>query len=249
LRTGGSVVFALGLAALGVLMLLVKNIARSRLDHRQGLGPGDGSIMVITGLILLTTTVITIKTARGEATTHTPDLPDQGPTQSVKGTDRGFRLWFVGFRHGRPVVGAGIKLRTDGQVNRSLRPDSGGSESGTKRSSGPASAVVACRSHISYRKEVSGNGSGSPAVVVDEATQDVLSDKGMQLMIAVFALMEWGDRHLAPEGGPVRLRHRDCGALVHVGMHCNAGHAVENDDVDVVPGPALAGDRGAPGYG
>jgi len=67
-----------------------------------------------------------------------------------------------------------------------------------------------------------------------------LTDKGTQLMTAVFALMEWGDRHLAPEGGPVRLRHRDCGALVHVGMHCNAGHTVDNDDVDVVAGPAIS---------
>jgi uncharacterized protein (TIGR02611 family) len=84
LRTGGSVVFALGLAALGVLMLLVKNIAWPVLDSTidKIWGPVTGSIMVVTGLILLTTTVITIKTARGEATTHTPDLPDQGPTQS-----------------------------------------------------------------------------------------------------------------------------------------------------------------------
>jgi hypothetical protein len=51
--------------------------------------------------------------------------------------------------------------------------------------------------------------------------------------------MEWGDRHLAPDGGPVRLRHRDCGAQVHVGMHCNAGRGVDADDIDVVPGPAL----------
>jgi DNA-binding HxlR family transcriptional regulator len=66
-----------------------------------------------------------------------------------------------------------------------------------------------------------------------------LTDKGMQLMTVFFALMEWGDRHLAPDGGPVRLRHRDCGALVHVGMQCNAGHGVDADDIDVVPGPAL----------
>lgn len=52
-----------------------------------------------------------------------------------------------------------------------------------------------------------------------------------------------GDRHLAPDGGPVRLRHRDCGALVHVG--CNAGHAVEADDVDVAPGPALEDTEGS----
>ncbi|WP_212910116.1 helix-turn-helix transcriptional regulator [Streptomyces sp. TS71-3] len=91
-------------------------------------------------------------------------------------------------------------------------------------------AAAFCRSHarIPYREP-------------GQRTRDryALTDQGLQLLTALFALMEWGDRHLAPEGGPVRLRHRDCGAMVHVGLRCNQGHGVDADDIDVVPGPSL----------
>ena len=70
----------------------------------------------------------------------------------------------------------------------------------------------------------------------------VLTDRGSQLLTSLFALMEWGDRHLAPDGGPVRLQHRDCGAGVHVELHCNVGHTVQPADIDIVAGPATAAD-------
>ncbi len=73
MRTGASVLFALGLAAVGVVMLLVDDLSWPILDPTldKVWGPVTGSILVVTGLILLTTTAITIKTARGEPTTHT----------------------------------------------------------------------------------------------------------------------------------------------------------------------------------
>ncbi|SEC32916.1 transcriptional regulator, HxlR family [Streptomyces sp. 3213] len=67
----------------------------------------------------------------------------------------------------------------------------------------------------------------------------VLTDRGNQLMTVFFALMQWGDRHLAPDGGAVRLRHADCGAGVRAELHCNVGHTVTPDDLEVVPGPAI----------
>jgi DNA-binding HxlR family transcriptional regulator len=53
----------------------------------------------------------------------------------------------------------------------------------------------------------------------------VLTGRGRELLPALVALMQWGDRHLAdPDGPPVVLRHRDCGALVHAVLACDAGH-------------------------
>jgi uncharacterized protein (TIGR02611 family) len=74
MRTGASVLFAVGLAAVGVVMLLVDDLSWPVLDSTldKVWGPVTGSILVVTGLILLTTTIITIKMARGEPTTHTP---------------------------------------------------------------------------------------------------------------------------------------------------------------------------------
>ena len=78
MRTGGSVSFALGLVGLGVVMLFVEDVAwpvfNDLIDRVWG--PVTGGILIVTGLILLTTTVITIRTARGEPTTHTPDVSD-----------------------------------------------------------------------------------------------------------------------------------------------------------------------------
>src|ERR1700686_1516720 len=41
-----------------------------------------------------------------------------------------------------------------------------------------------------------------------------LTDKGADLFPALVALMQWGDRWLDDCGGPVQLRHRDCGGPV-----------------------------------
>jgi DNA-binding HxlR family transcriptional regulator len=66
-----------------------------------------------------------------------------------------------------------------------------------------------------------------------------LTDKGAELFPALVALMQWGDRWLDDRGGPVELRHRDCGERVAVELRCAAGHGVTPSELD------LAAHRGA----
>jgi DNA-binding HxlR family transcriptional regulator len=61
-----------------------------------------------------------------------------------------------------------------------------------------------------------------------------LTEKGGDLFPALAALMQWGDRWLDDRGGPVELRHRDCGEPVAVELRCAAGHAVDPDGLDLV---------------
>lgn len=63
----------------------------------------------------------------------------------------------------------------------------------------------------------------------------LLTDKGADLFPALVALMQWGDRWLDDRGGPVELRHRDCGQRVKVQLRCDAGHAVGPDQLDLAP--------------
>jgi DNA-binding HxlR family transcriptional regulator len=60
-----------------------------------------------------------------------------------------------------------------------------------------------------------------------------LTDKGADLFPALAALMQWGDRWLDDRGGPVELRHRDCGEPVAVELRCAAGHAVTPGELDL----------------
>ena len=54
-----------------------------------------------------------------------------------------------------------------------------------------------------------------------------LTDKGRDLYPTLVALMQWGDRYLAEDGGaPLALEHRDCGAAVRLELTCEAGHSV-----------------------
>jgi DNA-binding HxlR family transcriptional regulator len=62
-----------------------------------------------------------------------------------------------------------------------------------------------------------------------------LTEKGADLFPALVALMKWGDRWLDDRGGPVELRHRDCGEPVAVELRCAAGHFVTPDDLDLAP--------------
>ncbi len=65
-----------------------------------------------------------------------------------------------------------------------------------------------------------------------------LTDKGTDLFPALAALMQWGDRWLADDDGPIELRHRDCGAPVHTRLRCEHGHDVEVDELDVARRPS-----------
>jgi DNA-binding HxlR family transcriptional regulator len=60
-----------------------------------------------------------------------------------------------------------------------------------------------------------------------------LTERGADLFPALVALMQWGDKWLDDRGGPVELRHRDCGEPVAVELRCAAGHAVTPGQVDL----------------
>src|ERR1700761_5787814 len=61
-----------------------------------------------------------------------------------------------------------------------------------------------------------------------------LTEKGADLFPALVALMQWGDRWLDDRGGPVELRHRDCGEPVAVELRFHAGHEVTAAELDLV---------------
>jgi len=67
--------------------------------------------------------------------------------------------------------------------------------------------------------------------------QYVLTDKGADLFGVLVALMQWGDRWLDDRGGPVEMRHRDCGERVGVELRCAAGHSVDSDELDLAASP------------
>ena len=60
-----------------------------------------------------------------------------------------------------------------------------------------------------------------------------LTEKGAGLFPVLVALMRWGDRWIDDRGGPVELRHRDCGETVEVELRCAAGHDVTPDELDL----------------
>jgi DNA-binding HxlR family transcriptional regulator len=62
-----------------------------------------------------------------------------------------------------------------------------------------------------------------------------LTDKGRDLLPAVFALMQWGNKHLQGEdGGPLRLVERGTGEPVVIGPQTVSGRAVGVDDLAIV---------------
>jgi DNA-binding HxlR family transcriptional regulator len=62
-----------------------------------------------------------------------------------------------------------------------------------------------------------------------------LTQKGADLFPTLVALMQWGNRWLDDHGGPVELRHRDCGEPVSVELRCAAGHHISPATVDLAP--------------
>jgi hypothetical protein len=74
-----------------------------------------------------------------------------------------------------------------------------------------------------------------------------LTPKGADLFPVLAALMQWGDRWLAPRGGPVELRHRDCGHRVEGHLLCRGGHEVGLEDLELAPSARHRGGRVARG--
>ena len=64
-----------------------------------------------------------------------------------------------------------------------------------------------------------------------------LTEKGSDLFPALVALMQWGDRWLAPAGSPVTLAHQGCGQSVHVELRCAAGHQPPVGELELLVGP------------
>lgn len=67
--------------------------------------------------------------------------------------------------------------------------------------------------------------------------------KGWDLYPALVALMQWGDKYAAdPEGPPIEVLHRDCGAPVEAVVHCSREHVpLTPRDAEIRRGPAARG--------
>lgn len=64
-----------------------------------------------------------------------------------------------------------------------------------------------------------------------------LTEKGSDLFPVLVALMQWGNRWLDDRGGPVELRHRECGETVGVELRCAAGHEVSSGELELTRRP------------
>jgi DNA-binding HxlR family transcriptional regulator len=60
----------------------------------------------------------------------------------------------------------------------------------------------------------------------------VLTEAGTDFMPVVWAMFEWGQRHL-PGRSRLRLIHLDCGAEASVEIRCAAGHPVPPEELGV----------------
>jgi DNA-binding HxlR family transcriptional regulator len=69
-----------------------------------------------------------------------------------------------------------------------------------------------------------------------------LTQKGTELVPALLALMQWGDRWSWPEGrGPVRVTHAPCGHAVQVEVRCpHCERAAQASELRAEPGARLA---------
>jgi DNA-binding HxlR family transcriptional regulator len=73
-----------------------------------------------------------------------------------------------------------------------------------------------------------------------------LTPKGADLMPAVFALMQWGNRYVQPdEGGPLRLVERGTGMPVVIGPRTESGKDLTMDDLAIIANGDWATSRNA----
>jgi DNA-binding HxlR family transcriptional regulator len=69
-----------------------------------------------------------------------------------------------------------------------------------------------------------------------------LTGAGRELQPVLIALMQWGDQHCAPPGGPpLRVTHAGCGAPVRARLVCADGHELGEDGRDLHAEPADVG--------
>ena len=73
-----------------------------------------------------------------------------------------------------------------------------------------------------------------------------LTEKGLDLYPVLVALRDWGDKHMAPEGAPVIVNHRDCGGEIHTHLTCErCGEEVGPHDAYPSVGPGLTASLGS----
>ena len=67
----------------------------------------------------------------------------------------------------------------------------------------------------------------------------VLTPKGFEFVDVLMAMAAWGDRWTAGDAGPPALRrHRACGEITQIEMHCSVcGELLSSADIDVEAGP------------
>jgi len=72
----------------------------------------------------------------------------------------------------------------------------------------------------------------------------VLTESGKDLKIILFAIKQWGDKHIYEgKGYPVSISHKDCGEEVSVDIMCRTCNEVLSDDeekLNWVPGDAMS---------
>jgi DNA-binding HxlR family transcriptional regulator len=68
----------------------------------------------------------------------------------------------------------------------------------------------------------------------------VPTEKALDLVPAVLAMVAWGDRWTAPDGPPVLFSHRTCGHDTVATVVCSScSLPLDRRDLDVRPGPGL----------
>jgi DNA-binding HxlR family transcriptional regulator len=68
-----------------------------------------------------------------------------------------------------------------------------------------------------------------------------LTEKGLDLWPVLVTMMQFGDRHYAPDGPPLTLTHRDCGGAVDAHRICaRCGARLSARDVRAHRGPGAA---------
>jgi DNA-binding HxlR family transcriptional regulator len=77
-----------------------------------------------------------------------------------------------------------------------------------------------------------------------ELYEYLLTAKGRDLVPALIALTEWGDRWAAPDGPPILYSHTVCGSKVSHGLVCTTCGGVD-DAAEVLarPGPGMTAER------
>jgi DNA-binding HxlR family transcriptional regulator len=64
----------------------------------------------------------------------------------------------------------------------------------------------------------------------------VLTREGRDLLPVLLALLQWGDRHRAPDGPPVAIAHARCGGPINAALQCErCGVTVEMRSIAVEP--------------